>query len=128
MGWEQTASGYAAVWASENTREAIFDAMERRETYAATGPRMLVRFFAGYDFTAADANTRSPAMIGYTRGVPTGADLGPAPAGSAFYDFSVEDELTPPNFGRNARGTPAKATITPAPNFEPYGGAYTTLF
>jgi hypothetical protein len=83
MGWEQTASGYAAVWASENTREAIFDAMERRETYATTGPRMLVRFFGGYDFTAADANTRSPALIGYTRGVSMGADLGQAPSGKA---------------------------------------------
>ena len=83
MGWEKTASGYAAVWATENTREAIFDAMERRETYATTGPRMLVRFFGGYDFTAADANTRSPALIGYTRGVPMGADLGQAPSGKA---------------------------------------------
>ena len=82
-GWEQTASGYAAVWATENTREAIFDAMERRETYATTGPRMIVRLFGGYDFTVADANTRSPAVIGYTRGVPMGADLGPAPAGKA---------------------------------------------
>ena len=83
MGWETTASGYAAVWASENTREAIFDAMERRETYATTGPRMLVRFFGGYDFTAADANTRSPAVIGYTKGVPMGGDLEAAPAGKA---------------------------------------------
>ena len=81
MGWETTASGYAAVWASENTREAIFDAMERRETYATTGPRMLVRFFGGYDFTDADAATRSPAVVGYTRGVPMGADLGNVPAG-----------------------------------------------
>ena len=44
MGWEQTASGYAAVWATANTREAICDAMKQRETYASTGPRMIVRF------------------------------------------------------------------------------------
>jgi hypothetical protein len=83
MGWEQTASGYAAVWASENTRESIFDAMERRETYATTGPRMMVRFFGGFDFAAEDANTRSPAVIGYTKGVPMGGDLEAAPAGKA---------------------------------------------
>jgi len=81
MGWEQTASGYAAVWATENTREAIFDAMERRETYATTGPRMLVRFFGGWDFEANDANNRMPANIGYAKGVPMGGDLRNAPEG-----------------------------------------------
>ena len=75
MGWETTASGYAAVWAQENTRDSIFDAMKRRETYATTGPRMVVRFFGGFDFEAADANTRSPAIAGYTKGVPMGGDL-----------------------------------------------------
>ena len=83
MGWEQTSSGYAAVWATENTRAAIFDAMARRETYATTGSRMLVRLFGGFDFVAADANTRSPAIAGYTKGVPMGGDLGPAPEGKA---------------------------------------------
>ena len=77
--WETSASGYAAVWATENTREALFDAMERRETYATTGPRMIVRFFGGWDFEPADAVTRSPAVAGYTKGVPMGGDLGPAP-------------------------------------------------
>jgi hypothetical protein len=75
MGWETTASGYAAVWATENTREAIFDAMQRRETYATTGPRMAVRFFAGWDFDETDAQTRNPAVIGYRKGVPMGGEL-----------------------------------------------------
>ena len=77
----QTASGYAAVWATENTREALWDAMERRETYATTGPRMVVRFFGGFDFEAADAKTRRPAEVGYTKGVPMGGDLKAAPEG-----------------------------------------------
>jgi len=83
MGWEQTASGYAAVWAKENTRESIWDAMQRRETYATTGPRMVVRFFGGFDFDAKDAHTRSPAIAGYTKGVPMGGDLRDAPKGKA---------------------------------------------
>jgi hypothetical protein len=75
MGWETTASGYAGVWATDNTREARWDAMERKETYATTGPRMIVRFFGGWEFVAADANTRSPATVGYQKGVPMGGDL-----------------------------------------------------
>jgi hypothetical protein len=80
MGWETSASGYVGVWATENTREALWDAMERKETYATTGPRMIVRFFGGWDFVAADANTRSPATVGYDKGVPMGGDLRRAPA------------------------------------------------
>ena len=83
MDWEVSASGYAAVWATENTREAIWDAMERRETYATTGPRMIVRFFGGWDFEPEDAHNRLPAQIGYTKGVPMGGDLNNAPKGKS---------------------------------------------
>jgi hypothetical protein len=76
-GWSMVASGYAGVWAEENTRAAIFDAMKRKETYATTGPRMIVRFFGGWDFTDKDARNRLPAYIGYTKGVPMGGTLYP---------------------------------------------------
>jgi Protein of unknown function (DUF3604) len=83
MGWETSASGYAGVWATDNTREALWDAMQRKETYATTGPRMIVRFFGGWDFIATDANTRSPAVVGYQKGVPMGGDLQQAPGGKS---------------------------------------------
>jgi hypothetical protein len=83
MDWQVTASGYAAVWATDNTREALWDAMQRKETYATTGPRMIVRFFGGWDFDANDAQTRNPAIAGYEKGVPMGGDLRDAPAGKA---------------------------------------------
>ena len=83
MGWQQAASGYAAVWAAENTREAIFDAMRRKETYATTGSRMVVRFFGGWDFSQADTQTRLPARSGYEKGVPMGGDLRSGPDGAA---------------------------------------------
>jgi hypothetical protein len=77
--WQMVASGLAGVWAHENTREALFDAMMRKETYATTGPRMIVRFFGGWAFTEADANSRLPANAGYAKGIPMGGDLPPAP-------------------------------------------------
>ena len=74
-GWQTVASGVVAVWAQENTRGEIFDAMQRKETYATTGPRIRVRFFGGFEFTEEDARTRQPAVIGYGKGVPMGGDL-----------------------------------------------------
>ena len=83
MDWQVSSSGYAAVWAKENTRASLWDAMQRRETYATTGPRMAVRFFGGYDFVPLDATSRSPAIMGYTKGIPMGGDLKKAPAAIA---------------------------------------------
>ncbi|WP_109356280.1 DUF3604 domain-containing protein [Sphingorhabdus sp. EL138] len=73
FGWHYLSSGYAAAWATSNTREAIFDAFQRREVYATTGPRMAVRFFGGFEFTADD--TDELVKTGYTKGVPMGGDL-----------------------------------------------------
>jgi hypothetical protein len=82
-GWALGASGLAAVWARENTREAIFDAMERREVYGTTGTRITVRLFAGWEFTRGDEDRPDFAANGYRHGVPMGGDLRAAPAGKA---------------------------------------------
>jgi len=87
--WDMAGSGLAAVWARENTRAAIFDAMQRRETYATTGPRMLVRFFGGWEFVEEDALGRLPGAVGYTKGVPMGGDLPVAPEGATAPSFLV---------------------------------------
>jgi len=77
------ASGLAAVWARENTRESIWDAMSRKETYATTGTRLKVRVFAGWDFKADEVHRPDFAKQGYDRGVPMGGDLTDAPNGKA---------------------------------------------
>ena len=77
------ASGYAAVWAEANTREALFAAFKRREVYATTGPRIVLRFFGGWDYTETDASRPDFAAIGYRKGVPMGGDLTRPEAGSA---------------------------------------------
>ena len=79
--WATSASGLAAVWAPENTREALWDAMSRKEVYATTGTRLLVRVFAGYDFVADDVQRHDFAKYGYQKGVPMGGDLSAAPTG-----------------------------------------------
>jgi Protein of unknown function (DUF3604) len=95
-GWSMVSSGYAGVWAKENTRQAIFDAMMRKETYATTGPRMIVRFFGGWEFTEADAQNRLPAAVGYSKGVPMGGDLPAAPSGKSptFLVGALKDALS----------------------------------
>ena len=77
--WKYSAAGYAGVWATENTRESLFAAMKRKETFATTGPRMTVRFFGGWDYDDTDALKPDLARIGYAKGVPMGGDLTNAP-------------------------------------------------
>lgn len=74
-GYMLVASGYTGVWAHENTRAALFDAIERKETYGTTGPRMTVRFFGGWDYNQEDLQASDPAKVGYAKGVPMGGDL-----------------------------------------------------
>ena len=79
--WKLSASGYAALWARENTREELFAALKRREVYATTGTRIAGRFFGGWDFAAGDVHKPAWLDIAYGRGVPMGGDLTAAPEG-----------------------------------------------
>lgn len=90
FGWHYLAGGYAAVWATANTRAAIFDAMMRREVYATTGPRMQVRIFGGWDFTDKDL-AGDWVKTGYARGVPMGADLRDGSGKPSFLISALKD-------------------------------------
>jgi hypothetical protein len=94
-GYQMVSSGYQGVWATENTREAIYDAMIRKETYATTGPRMRVRFFGGWEFNDDDLRSRVPAFRGYEKGVPMGGNLTMAPSGKAptFLVYALRDPI-----------------------------------
>jgi hypothetical protein len=83
MDWECSAAGLAAVWSKENTREAIFDALARKEVYGTSGTRITVRIFAGWDFQPDEVQRPDFAAQGYARGVPMGGDLTSAPSGAA---------------------------------------------
>lgn len=94
--WQISASGLAAVWARENTRQAIFDAFKRREVYGTTGPHIRLRFFGGFAFTPDDAGARDIAAVGYAKGVPMGGDLTRAQGGAApsFLIRAVKDPMS----------------------------------
>jgi len=95
-GWSVSAAGLTAVWAKDNTRKALFDAMQRKEVYATTGPRMMVRFWGGWEFEEADAKSRLPGEMGYGKGVPMGGDLRKAPEGESpsFLVAALKDPLS----------------------------------
>ena len=113
-GWRQAASGYAAVWALDNTREALWDAIKRREVYATTGPRMTVRLFGGWDFTPDDATHPDLAALGYARGVPMGGEISAAAGRSPTFLVAASRDSVGANLDRiqmvkvwlDARGEP----------------------
>jgi hypothetical protein len=89
FGWEEVSSGLAGVWAHANTREALFEAMQRKETYATTGTRITVRFFGGWDYKPDEVYRTDAVAIGYRKGVPMGGDLPQRPAGRTVPVFMV---------------------------------------
>jgi len=96
MGWGMVSSGLAAVYAMDNTRESLFDAMARKEVYATTGSRMMVRFFGGWDYDDADMASRNPAFAGYQKGVPMGGDLRKNSSGKSptFLVYALKDPIS----------------------------------
>ncbi|NND57645.1 MAG: DUF3604 domain-containing protein [Xanthomonadales bacterium] len=94
-GYELASSGYTGVWALDNSRRAIWDAMARKEVYGTTGPRILVRFFGGWNYVEDDLNSRAPAFRGYEKGVPMGGDLRAKNAGVAptFMVYALRDAI-----------------------------------
>ena len=87
--YESIGAGLAAVWARGNTREALFDAMQKKETYATTGTRIIVRFFGGWDYGTDDVFRPDAVALGYRKGVAMGGDLPEKPAGKKAPVFMV---------------------------------------
>ena len=94
-GWSMQAGGLAAVWAKDNTREEIFAAFQRRETYATTGPRLKVRVFGGWQFPRDLAEQADYATTGYANGVPMGNPLPAVPEGAAAPQLMIHAEKDP---------------------------------
>ncbi|MFT4824026.1 MAG: hypothetical protein ACI9DH_001795 [Halioglobus sp.] len=92
-GWQMSASGLAAVWAKENTRESIMSALQRREVYATTGPRIGVQFFAGPDFTEADLAAADLHSLAAERGVPMGGQLNRSEEAPTFVVVASKDPV-----------------------------------
>ena len=90
------AAGLAGVWADDNTREAIYAAFRRKETFGTSGPRLMVRFFAGYNYPSDLADSPRLARLGYARGVPMGGELRARARSPDFLVWAVQDADSAP--------------------------------
>ena len=92
-GWDMGAAGLVGVWANENTRAALFEAMQRKEVYASTGPRIRLRFFGGWNYRDRDVEDDDFVSNGYAKGVPMGSDLPAGPEGDVptFMVVAIKD-------------------------------------
>jgi len=104
QGYLANPAGLTAVWAKENSRDAIFEAFHRRESYGTSGPRIVVRFFGSWDFPGTMCGDQDFAQVGYQEGIPMGGDLPPRPQGSTAPRFAVL-ALREQDFGQR-HGTP----------------------
>ena len=117
-GWSEAASGLTGIWATENTREALWDAMKRKEVFATTGTRMKVRVFGGWDFKPGDDQRSDYVALGYENGVPMGGELHGDPHAAAVRKAFEEGKtakvqtLTFLGYGTNAPGDPDDAGLT----------------
>ena len=93
-------AGLTGVWAEENTRASIFDAMQRRETFATSGPHMKVRFFGGWGFDKALVDQKDWVKAGYAKGVPMGGDLPPAASKAPTFALWAVKDPTSGNLDR----------------------------
>jgi len=105
-----SSGGLAGVWAESNTRESIFDAMQRKETFATSGPRILVRFFAGWGFDADSLNNPNLVSHAYANGVPMGGNL-LAASGADATNATNETEPKAPGFLILANKDPQGANL-----------------
>jgi hypothetical protein len=93
-------AGLTGVWAEENTRASIFDAMQRKETFAVSGPHIKVRMFGGWEYTADVMADKDWVQTGYARGVPMGGDLPPAKAKAPTFMVWATKDPTSGNLDR----------------------------
>lgn len=125
-GWSEVASGLTGIWSTENTREALWDAIKRKEVYATTGTRLKVRVFGGWDFKPGDDSRSDVVSLGYEKGVPMGGELHGNPQAAAVREAfksgktSRSEILSYLGYSKNASGDPDDT-------FKDYNGIATEL-